>query len=437
MSQIIAWVLMLVGVLTDLTGCATNPVTGRSELAFYEMSEQKEIDIGQKTYPKAIQQMKGEFHDPALQEYVNAVGRRLVAVSHRPQLPYQFKVLNDSAPNAFAMPGGPIAITRGLLVGIENEAQLAAVLGHEIAHVTARHAAQGVQRNLLLNLGMAILSEATAEASYSGVARQAGQVAGVLVESSYSREQESESDRLGIDYMVGAGYDPQGAVQLQEFFLKQSGEHDPLWIEGLFRTHPFSRDRMLANQYYIRSRYAGMVSSPEYRLGVEPFQAATAGIRKTSKAYALYDEGKKEERNRNIAKAVGLYRQAAEAAPDQALLHAALGMALMQQEDLAQARTHLQRAVGLDDGYYESHFGLGYVLLQGREYEGAIREFKRSMDLLPTLEGAFFLAEAYEKSGDGRRAVNLYKQVAAADPNGRLGRTAAVRARQLGGPFRF
>lgn len=423
--------LTLLVAVSVLAGCAVNPVTGRSELAIYEMSEKEEIDIGQKAFPSAIQQMQGEVDDPALQAYVGKVGKKLAAVSHRPQLPYRFAVVNDSTPNAFAMPGGAIAITRGLLVGMENEAQLAAVLGHEIAHVTARHAAQGIQRGMLLNLGVTILGEAAG--GYGVLARQGGQLAATLIDNSYSREQETESDRLGIDYMVRAGYNPQGSVQLQEFLLKQSGENDPAWIAGLFRTHPFSKDRMIANQAYIQSRYAAALHDSSYAMAPEAFRSATAGLRKSAKAYELYDQGQQEERRKNFGRAVELYRQATQAAPNQALLQSALGTALLRQGKPAEARPYLAKAVALDGNYFESRLGLGYVLAQQKEWAGAIRELTRSMELMPTLEGGYWLAEAHEQGGDRRQAFTLYKQVAAADPNGRLGRDAALRARRLGG----
>lgn len=423
--------MALLILLAGMTGCAVNPVTGRSELAFYEMSEAEEVDIGKKAFPSAIQQMQGEVDDPVLQTYVGKVGKKLAAVSHRPQLPYRFAVLNDSTPNAFAMPGGAIAITRGLLVGMENEAQLAAVLGHEIGHVTARHAAQGIQRGVLLNLGVIVLGEAAG--GYSAVARQGGQLAATLIDNSYSREQESESDRLGIDYMVRAGYNPLGSVQLQEFLLKQSGEQNPAWLAGLFRTHPFSRERMAANQAYIQGRYPATLHDSAYVVGAEPFRAATTGLRKSAKAYALYDQARQEEQRKNLGRATDLYRQAVQAAPDQALLHSALGHVLLRQEKLAEAKPYLAKAVALDGNYFASRLGFGYVLTQEKDWGGAIRELTRSMDLMPTLEGAYFLAEAHDHGGDRRQAVALYKQVAKADPRGRLGRSAASRLQALTG----
>ncbi len=418
-----------------LAGCAVNPVTGKSELAFYNVSESEEIKLGQKSFGNAVQQMSGVYQDQALNNYVDAVGQRLAKVSHRPHLPYKFQVVNDSSPNAFALPGGPIAITRGLLVGLENEAQLAAVLGHEIGHVTARHAVQGLQRNMLWSLGAAVIAGATSDTSYGPIARQAGQLSATLLENSYSREQESESDRLGIDYMVAAGYDPVGAIQLQEFFLKKSeGEKNPSWLTGLFRTHPFSRDRMGANQNYIHTRYPNAVNNPNFILGPQQFLEATKGLRATQKAYDLYDQGQQQESKNNLAGTIDLYRQAVRAAPDQALIHTGLGLALLKTDKVNEAGAHFSQAVKLDPNYYASRLGLGYVLLNQHNYNASVEELQQSMKLRPTLGGAFFLAEGYEKTGQFQKAFDLYSEVAAADPNGKMGQTAAVRARALSGP---
>lgn len=416
------------------SGCAVNPVTGKTELAFYRMSESEEIKIGREAFPKAVQQMRGEYQDPALKEYVARVGLSLAHVSQRPDLPYTFKVVNDSSPNAFALPGGHIAITRGLLIGLQNESQIAAVLGHEIGHVTARHAVQGIQRNILLNLGLTVLSSATGDTSYSAVSRQAGQIAGAIIDSSYSRDQESESDRLGIDYMVRARYNPQGAVQLQEYFLKKSeGERDPQWIEGLFRTHPFSKDRLFANQGYIRKRYPYALNNPDYRIGQQAFLDATKNLRATRQGYELYDKGRTLEQQNNLEEAIKSYNAALKKSPEEAIIHTALGVALIVKEDFGRARVHLDRAITLDNNYYESHLASGYLFLKEEKHHEAVRELKQSMELLPTLKGAFFLAEGHEKVGDMGRALELYRQVADADPQGRYGRAADARLRALGG----
>ena len=135
--------------ITSYNVCYTK-LLRKKELSLFQVSTEEEVAIGKKTFPQAVQQMGGEYQDPALAAYVNEVGTRLARYGERPELPYEFKIVNDSSPNAFALPGGYIAISRGLLADLENEAQLAAVLGHEIGHVTARHSVQGMQRGSVI-----------------------------------------------------------------------------------------------------------------------------------------------------------------------------------------------------------------------------------------------------------------------------------------------
>ena len=428
--------LVLIVLAFLLSGCAVNPVTGKSELAFYSMSEQEEVSLGKKAFPEAIQRMQGEYDDQHLKEYVTAVGMRLAKISHRPSLPYAFKIVNDSSPNAFAMPGGNIAITRGLLVALENEAQLAAVLGHELGHVTAQHSVQNLQRGILLNLGLQVLSYGSSGTSYSPLARQAGQIAGSILDSSYSREQEREADRLGIDYLVQAQYSPKGAVELQEFLAQKSGEGESQWMQGLFRTHPFSQERMRDNQYYIDSRYGWAMDNEAYASGSGDFKRAMEPLRKNKEAYADYDKARAKEQAKDLAGAIVLYEQAAHKAPEQGLLHSALGMAHLKNNSPEQAKKSLTKAVQLDADYHESHFGLGYLYLKENNPALAKEHLQKSMKLMPTLGSAFYLAESYEKTGELAKAQALYAQVAAADPGGSLGRAAAARARALGGAGR-
>ncbi|WP_305043805.1 M48 family metalloprotease [Geoalkalibacter sp.] len=417
-----------------LAGCAVNPVTGRSELALMQISEAEEISIGQKTFPQVLQQMGGDYPDPVLRAYVEQVGQRVARYSHRPDLPYQFAVINDSTPNAFALPGGPIAITRGLLVVMENEAQLASVLGHEVGHVTARHSVAGMQRGALLNVGLAVISGVAGDAAYGPLAQQAGQLAATLIDNTYSREQERESDRLGIDYMVRAGYDPRGAVQLQElFYRKLEGGAEPGWVGGLFRTHPFSRERMLENQAYIQTTYPQATAAAGFTFNTREFQQATASLRQKQKGFELYDQGRQLEARNQLPQAIAAYQQALQAAPNESLIYTRLGLASLKAEDLVPARRYLQRAVELNGNYYESRMGLGFVLLQRGENPAAVRELEQSMKLLPTLQGGYLLAQGYERTGERQKALALYRNVAEADRGGKIGQAAAERVRALEG----
>ena len=175
------------------TGCAVNPVTGKSD--FMMVSEAQEIALGQQNYAP-MQQAEGGVYDidPQLTAYVRDVGSKLAEVSDRP-LPYEFVVLNNSVPNAWALPGGKIAINRGLLTELNSEAELAAVLGHEIVHAAAKHSAQQMSRGMLLQGAVLATAVATANSDFGEFAVGGAAVGAQLVNSTYGRSAELESDK--------------------------------------------------------------------------------------------------------------------------------------------------------------------------------------------------------------------------------------------------
>jgi predicted Zn-dependent protease len=375
--------------------------------------------------------MGSSYPDKALSAYVDKVGQRVARRSHRPELKYSFKVVNDSSPNAFALPGGFIAISRGLLINLENEAQLAAVLGHEVAHVTARHSVQGMQRGTLLSATVSILGGLAGDYGYGDLAAQLGGVTAGLIDKSYSREQESESDRIGIDYMVLAGYAPQGAIELQEiFYRKIEGGANPDWLTGLFRSHPFSKERLDANRNYVGAKYATAKST--YGLDKAAYRKAIAPLLRTGQAYELYDQARRLEAKKQLDSAIATYHKAMQAAPEQGLLLSGLGMAYLRKEDLIPAKRYLIKAVQADADYYQSQMGLGYIYLQNKNAKKAAPHLETSLHLMPTQQSAFLLAEAEESLGNLRKARELYQAVAKAAPGSKLGRVAATRLQKLG-----
>jgi len=196
----LASVVLFLGVLT-VSSCALNPVSGERE--FVMISEGQEIEMGRQGSAQVIAAI-GRVPDAGLQAYVNGIGQGMARQSERPQLAWEFHVLEDASVNAFAMPGGYIFVTRGMLTHMTNEAQLASVLGHEIAHVTARHSVQQMSRQQLASLGLglgSVLSPTIAEY---------GQVASLglgLLFLSYSRSHETQADDLGFHYALDRGYD--------------------------------------------------------------------------------------------------------------------------------------------------------------------------------------------------------------------------------------
>jgi predicted Zn-dependent protease len=229
-------------------GCATNPVTGGKDLVL--MSEKDEVAIGEQTNAQVLQRER-VYNDIELQNYVQYVGNKLAAKSHRPNLNYRFTVLDSQDVNAFALPGGYIYVTRGLLAYLNSEAELAAVLGHEIGHITARHAVRQHSATQLTGLGAAIGS-----AFIPGIGQAGYQLAGVLGEAllrGYGREHELEADRLGAEYLARTNYDPDAMLtvigvlknqELLEFRLARDEGREPRVYHGLFSTHPDNDTRL-------------------------------------------------------------------------------------------------------------------------------------------------------------------------------------------------
>ena len=231
---------------TMFAACSVNPVTGKQDLML--VGESEELALGQQQYAPMRQSEGGDYElDPGVTAYVQQVGNRLAAVSDR-KLPYEFTVLNNAVPNAWALPGGKIAVNRGLLTELKSESELAAVLGHEIVHAAARHSAQQMSKGMLAQGGLLATQVALGGTSYGGLATTGAQLASGLVMQKYGRDAELESDRFGMVYMKRAGYDVQGAVTLQETFVRMSGDKESSWFDGLFASHPPSPERVQKNK---------------------------------------------------------------------------------------------------------------------------------------------------------------------------------------------
>ena len=198
--------ICLVVIVALVTACATNPATGRREISL--MSEAQEISLGKESDAQIKAEM-GVYNDPALQQYVSDIGLRLAKISERPNLPWQFTVVDQPAINAFALPGGFIYITRGILAYLDNEAEVAGVLGHEIGHVTARHAVQQYTRQVGGQLGLVALGVFVPEARPLG--ELSAQALGLLF-LKYGREDELQADSLGARYAATAAWDPAGVA---------------------------------------------------------------------------------------------------------------------------------------------------------------------------------------------------------------------------------
>jgi predicted Zn-dependent protease len=229
------------------------------------MSESQEIAMGQASHPEVLSEF-GIVEDKELQQYCTRIGNDLAKASHRPDLPWQFTIVDSPVVNAFAVPGGFIYITRGILAHMNNEAELAGVLGHEIGHVTARHSVTQISQGQLINIGLGLGSV------FSSRFRQVGGLAQMGLEVlmlKYSRDHERQSDQLGLEYMDKCGYDPEQMSKFFQVFVgmrEESGQSIPNWLSS----HPSPPDRIQrASEEGARLRSAS--GRQDYKINANEF----------------------------------------------------------------------------------------------------------------------------------------------------------------------
>ena len=244
------WRVLPVTLMGLLLACATNPVTGKREISL--MSEAQEIAIGQENHPQILAEM-GQYNEPELQRYVSDIGQKLAKTSERPNLPWTFTVVDQPVVNAFAVPGGFIYITRGILAYLDNEAQLVGVLGHEIGHVTARHSAQQYTRATGGQLGLLALGIFVPGAQQFG---QLGAQALGLLFLKYGRDDELQSDSLGAKYAASNGWDPR-AVPGFLATLGRLSEGSEKGLPNWLSTHPEPASRVDEVQGVVQQLTAG------------------------------------------------------------------------------------------------------------------------------------------------------------------------------------
>lgn len=398
-----------------LAGCVINPVTGARELAL--ISAEEEIAIGNAQYAPSRQMQGGDYViDPALTRYVAGVGQRLANVSDR-ALPYEFVVLNSPVPNAWALPGGKMAINRGLLIELGSEAELAAVLGHEIVHAAARHGALAMQRGILLQTAVLATAAATGRGDHSGLAVGAASLGAQLINQRNGREAELESDYYGMIYMSRAGYDPRAAVTLQETFLRLSQDRPAQgWLAGLFASHPPSAERVTTNRATAATLPAGG------ELGRETYAAAIAALTRVAPAYEAYEEARRALADDNFESAEAQALEAARLVSGEGHFHALLGDIDYRQNRHAQAQAHYADAIARNEQYFYYHLQRGYARERLGRRDAAETDLRRSLALLPTAEGYYGLGAVVEQRGDRAAAIEAYRQ--AAQSSGAAGQAA-------------
>lgn len=424
-----AFILPLIGTSLILTGCAINPITGQQELAL--ISEVQEINLGKQAMPIALQEFNGEFKDPNLKHYLREVGFRLAQVSHRPHLPYHFGVVNSSEINAFALPGGAVFITRGFLVKLQNEAQLAAVFGHEIGHITARHAVQQLQTNMLFQNIIAIAGSATQGTSAEALI-SLGKVTSNLLQLRFSREDEKQADLLGLRYSFSTGYNPWGVYEILQLLAEQEKDRTGTALPFL-RSHLQTQDRMSLVHQELTQNYPNSYNNPALAFNREVFLQNIEPLKKVQVAYEYYDQAENLMNKGEYQAAIENYRNALMINDDQALFYTGLGMALIRVYNYRAAINNLELGVKRDPELYKPKLYLGIGLVETHDWIPAVGYLSKAIEILPAYPLAYYYRGlAYEGLNRTTRAIEDYRTILSLAPGTELADKAKARLIRLG-----
>lgn len=360
-------------------GCATNPVSGRKQLNF--LSESGEVQIDQENSPHQISADYGPAQEADLNRYVASIGSDLAAHSHRPDMPYTFRAVNAVYLNAYAFPAGTIAVSRGLLVNMENEAELAAVLGHEIGHVCSRHAAQQYTMGMLGSVAVAGLTLFVQQKKeeYAALTAGLGAVMTGAYLAHYSREDEREADALALEYMTRCGHNPQGCVELMDMFRKTSKEK-PNIIEMFFATHPMSDERYETAAREVAGKYQAM---KDYPLNRERFQENTARLKAMKSALDKMQNGEKAMNEDRLDPAIAELQSALKEAPQDYACLLMIAKCLLAKKNAAEAEKYANEARSVYPQEPQALHVLGMAKIAGKNYEEAYADFTAYEKELP------------------------------------------------------
>lgn len=384
-------------------GCAINPVTGRQQLML--VSEGQEISLDRQNSPHQISADYGIVQDTQLAAYIADTGTRLAQLTHRPRMPYSFRVVNAAYINAYAFPGGTIATTRAILLKLNNEAELAALLGHELGHINARHTAEIMSKNILTSTLVGGFSAYMGGSPLGNVASQLGMLGSGALLAAYSRDNERQADALGLEYSARAGYGPEGMVGLMEM-LNSLSKGSNSATNLLFSTHPMSSERYQAALTAARTTYAGNKGKQVYR---ERFMDHTARLRSTRSAIEAMEKGETEMGQKNYPAAENLLQSALKQAPGDYAALVMMAKCKILQDKNREAGAFLSQARQVYPQEAQAHYLGGYVHLQQQEYEAALNAFEIYDNRLPgNPSTSFFKGYACEKMNRKQAAAQHY-----------------------------
>jgi len=426
--RIFSFLVILIFAVSNFS-CAINPVTGKQQLMFF--SEEGELELGKNYFPSAIWGSEGgggEYKDEKLRAYLEGIVHKLHKSSHRPHLPCNFYIQNSSIPNAWALPGY-VAITRGLLAELNNEAEFAFVMGHEIGHVSARHSAAHMSSYVLMQVGLAILGLSLQGKEYSDLILGIGAIGGSLLLLKYSRDDELEADRLGVIYMNKIGYDPKYAISAHKTLERAVRDYrvslgkdaeDDTFLGDLLSTHPRTRVRMEEIEKLIAESEIQPVKVDKANRA--KFQSMITDLKRVNQIYKnYYDKAVNEFKRKNLTEAERLLRLAIQKEKNQPSFYALYGFINYKNKNYPDAERYFRYSLNLQKDYQPALRGLGMISYKQNNYFESIVRFKKALALFPDdINSMYYLGMSYYKLDNCVEAIEYLRKFSEARTNHQL-----------------
>lgn len=450
LPRLFALALLSALAVSSATGCQTDALTGKKTLNLYSYEDEKRM--GDESVQPIIAELGGLYPDTALQNYLETIGQKIVTAGRTrlkgeadfPDWQFRFYLVNSSMINAFALPGGHVFVTRGIMLRIKDEAELAGLLGHEVAHVFARHGVERMSKVQLMILPIALLGafEETQGAAVVGV------IAVQLLAMKYGRDDETESDKFGMRFAARAGFHPGGVIgvmQMLKDYTAEQGGGGPEFLS----THPDPGNRVeylgdqLKKEYpdadqgnYVRAPEAYGNALVQMKAAQPAYDLADQGDAAMALGFAAAEKGDAAGAKAEYTRALGLYNQAVSKQRDHAILHVNVAQANFYLEHYDGAEQNIKDAMRFDSGGFWPNFMGGLVAIKRNDNATAETRMLNALKLIPgSPVGMFYLALAYDRGQKNPQAIDYYKKAwDAFGGEGALAESARNRLIELGQP---
>ncbi len=366
------------------------------------ISEKDEVELGKIYANVAIDEYGGRFPEAEVQAYIQRLGNRIAEQSPR-RVPYTFSLINTGIENAFALPGGPVFVTRGLLLMLDNESELVGVLGHEIGHITARHHVKFLEKNMTLSLLLQVGSLFLPQNLTGEVLYQLAQISAGLLSLKFSRDQEREADAYGFEFSLKAGYSPEGMYELFKKFKEKEKKRPPEWLS----THPLPESRIKEWQEKMQTYKptGGLIKDRE------EFQRIKAILLATTNSFQLSDEAERLFKDKKLDLAKEKFMKALEVYPKNIPALLGLSRVCLNQKRFEEAKEYAKRAKALDEKLSSAYILEGLAEFNLKDYQQALTNFEKAKELIPFNGYAFYLSgRTYEELGKRKEAMDNYKK---------------------------